>query len=88
MIIETREKVDFEKVWQEGMKDWSGKMPERMVNDALEEQFWAQYIEKNAGKETDPYAEGIFQTIAKFIEQTDTVLEIELWMGELYISTC
>lgn len=46
MIIETREKVDFEKVWQEGMKDWSGKMPERMVNDALEEQFWAQYIEK------------------------------------------
>jgi len=76
MIIETREKVDFEKVWQEGMKDWSGKMPERMVNDALEEQFWAQYIEKNAGKETDPYAEGIFQTIAKFIEQTDTVLEI------------
>ncbi|MBK3495800.1 methyltransferase domain-containing protein [Viridibacillus sp. YIM B01967] len=76
MITEGRGKVDFEQIWQEGMKDWSGRMPERMINDTLEEQFWAKYIEKNAGKEPDPYAEGIFKIIAPFIAQSDTVLEI------------
>lgn len=36
--------INYEALWQEGMKDWQGQMPERMVNDRLEEQFWAQSI--------------------------------------------
>lgn len=43
--------INFEALWQEGMKDWQGHMPERMVNDQLEEQFWAQSVaRKNMGK--------------------------------------
>ncbi|MFS0815627.1 hypothetical protein ABC382_01465 [Lysinibacillus sp. 1P01SD] len=36
--------INYEALWQEGMKDWHGNMPERMVNDQLEEQFWAQSV--------------------------------------------
>lgn len=39
--------IDFEQLWKEGMLDWHGNMPERMKNDALEEAFWAQSMQKN-----------------------------------------
>jgi len=68
--------INYEVLWQEGMKDWHGQMPERMVNDQLEEQFWAQSIARKKARQTDPYAEKIFQEIKKSIQPEDSVLEI------------
>ncbi|PJO41315.1 class I SAM-dependent methyltransferase [Lysinibacillus xylanilyticus] len=68
--------INYEALWQEGMKDWHGQMPERMVNDQLEEQFWAQSIARKKAGQTDPYAEKIFQEIKKSIQSEDSVLEI------------
>ncbi len=68
--------IDYEALWQEGMKDWHGQMPERMVNDQLEEQFWAQSIARKKAGQTDPYAAKIFQEIKKSIQPEDSVLEI------------
>lgn len=39
--------IDFEKLWKEGMHNWHGEMPERMIDDALEEAFWSQSMQKN-----------------------------------------
>ncbi|MFB7155916.1 MULTISPECIES: class I SAM-dependent methyltransferase [unclassified Lysinibacillus] len=68
--------IDYEALWQEGMKDWHGQMPERMVNDQLEEQFWAQSIARKRTGQTDPYAAKIFQEIKKSIQTEHSVLEI------------
>ncbi|AVK84625.1 methyltransferase [Lysinibacillus sp. B2A1] len=68
--------IDYEALWQEGMKDWHGQMPERMVDDQLEEQFWAQSIARKKTGKTDPYAAKIFQEIKKSIQPEDSVLEI------------
>lgn len=68
--------INYEALWQEGMKDWHGQMPERMVNDQLEEQFWVQSIARKKAGQTDPYAEKIFQEIKKSIQPEDSVLEI------------
>lgn len=68
--------IDYEALWQEGMKDWHGQMPERMVNDQLEEQFWAQSIARKKTGQTDPYAARIFQEIKKGIQPEHSVLEI------------
>ncbi|MCL1700480.1 class I SAM-dependent methyltransferase [Lysinibacillus sp. Bpr_S20] len=68
--------IDYEALWQEGMKDWHGQMPERMVNDQLEEQFWAQSIARKKAGQTDPYAAKIFQEIKKSIQPEHSVLEI------------
>ncbi|MGG2055373.1 methyltransferase domain-containing protein [Lysinibacillus pakistanensis] len=68
--------IDYEALWQEGMKDWHGQMPERMVDDQLEEQFWAQSITRKKTGQTDPYAAKIFQEIKKTIQPEDSVLEI------------
>ncbi|MFJ3388712.1 MULTISPECIES: class I SAM-dependent methyltransferase [unclassified Lysinibacillus] len=68
--------IDYEALWQEGMKDWHGQMPERMVNDQLEEQFWAQSIARKKTGQTDPYAAKIFQEIKKSIQPEHSVLEI------------
>ncbi len=68
--------IDYEALWQEGMKDWQGQMPERMVNDQLEEQFWAQSISRKKAGQTDPYAAKIFQEIKKSIQPEQSVLEI------------
>lgn len=68
--------INYEALWQEGMKDWHGKMPERMVDDSLEEQFWAQSIARKKIGQTDPYAARIFEAIRKKIEPQHAVLEI------------
>lgn len=49
-------RFDFEKLWKEGMLNWHGKMPERMIDDELEEAFWAQSMRKKTYKQTDNYA--------------------------------
>lgn len=38
--------LDFEKRWQEGIKDWNGQIPERMTDDDLEESFWKGFMDK------------------------------------------
>jgi len=68
--------INYEALWQEGMKDWHGQMPERMVNDQLEEHFWAQSIARKKAGQTDSYAAKIFQEIKKSVQSEDSVLEI------------
>lgn len=68
--------INYEALWQEGMKDWHGKMPERMIDDSLEEQFWAQSIARKKIGQTDPYAARIFEVIRKKIEPSQSILEI------------
>ncbi|MFJ5765680.1 class I SAM-dependent methyltransferase [Lysinibacillus sp. NPDC093210] len=68
--------INYEALWQEGMKDWQGQMPERMVNDQLEEQFWSQSIARKKIGQTDPYAARIFQEIKKHIQPHHSVVEI------------
>ena len=67
---------DFEKLWKEGMLDWHGKMPERMVNDELEEAFWAQSMKKKTYKQTDDYAKRIYEKMKPHIQQNSTCIEI------------
>ncbi|QDP99104.1 methyltransferase domain-containing protein [Lysinibacillus fusiformis] len=68
--------IDYEALWQEGMKDWQGHMPERMVNDHLEEQFWSQSIARKKTGQIDPYAARIFEEIKGTIQPEHSVLEI------------
>lgn len=68
--------IDFEKLWQEGMHDWQGKMPERMVDDTLEEAFWTQSMKKKTYKQTDNHAMPIYQAMKQFIHPGDTAIEI------------
>ncbi|MGN4124716.1 class I SAM-dependent methyltransferase [Lysinibacillus sphaericus] len=68
--------INYEALWQEGMKDWQGQMPERMVNDHLEEQFWSQSIARKKTGQTDPYAARIFAEIKRSIQPEHSVLEI------------
>lgn len=68
--------INFEALWQEGMLDWQGNMPKRMVDDTLEEAFWQQAIEKKKDRQVDPYAEIIFHEIKRHINPTDSVIEI------------
>jgi ubiquinone/menaquinone biosynthesis C-methylase UbiE len=67
---------DFEKQWKEGMVDWRGKMPERMIDDELEEAFWAQSMKKKTYKQTDDYAKIIYEKMKQHIPQNSTCIEI------------
>lgn len=68
--------IDFEKLWQEGMHDWQGQMPKRMVDDTLEEAFWAQSMKKKSYKQTDEHAAPIYQAMKQYISPDDTAIEI------------
>lgn len=68
--------IDFADLWREGMKDWTGKLPERMVDDSLEEAFWAQSMAKKQAGKTDPYADEIFAVLSKHIAPHHHVAEI------------
>ena len=68
--------IDFEKLWKQGMHDWHGNMPERMTNDALEEAFWAQSMQKKTNRQTDAHAVPIYGVIRKHIPENATCLEI------------
>lgn len=68
--------IDFEQLWKQGMLDWHSKMPERMINDALEEAFWAQSISKKTDCQTDAHAKPIYEKIRKHIPENATCLEI------------
>lgn len=68
--------IDFEQLWKEGMLDWHGNMPERMKNDALEEAFWAQSIQKKSYKQTDAHAIPIYEKIRQYIPQGASCLEM------------
>jgi cyclopropane fatty-acyl-phospholipid synthase-like methyltransferase len=76
MITRGQFKINFEELWQEGMKDWHGNMPERMLDDSLEEKYWKESIARKTVGQTDPYAELIFAQIKTHVAPTDTVLEI------------
>ncbi|CAM5211031.1 Methyltransferase OS=Lysinibacillus sphaericus OX=1421 GN=LS41612_09525 PE=4 SV=1 [Lysinibacillus sphaericus] len=51
-------------------------MPERMVNDQLEEQFWSQSIARKKTGQTDPYAALIFEAMKQHIRPEHSVIEI------------
>ncbi|HBZ83161.1 MULTISPECIES: class I SAM-dependent methyltransferase [Brevibacillus] len=63
--------------WMEGMKNWEGKLPERMTDDQLEESFWDQFLQrKTAEAEPDDYVREIGRELLSFIQEDDEVLEI------------
>ncbi|WP_153723067.1 methyltransferase domain-containing protein [Sporosarcina cascadiensis] len=68
--------IDFEKFWKEGMLDWHGEMPERMVDDELEEAFWAQSMKKKTYKQTDDYAKKIYKKMKQHIPKDASCIEI------------
>ncbi|MCP1144455.1 class I SAM-dependent methyltransferase [Lysinibacillus endophyticus] len=68
--------IDFEQLWKQGMYDWHGKMPERMINDELEEAFWTESIKKKTYRQTDAHAKPIYEKIRKHIPENATCLEI------------
>lgn len=68
--------IDFEKLWKQGMHDWHGEMPERMTNDALEEAFWAQSMQKKTYRQTDEHTKPIYDKIRQHIPKGATCLEI------------
>lgn len=76
MIKGSTLQYDFEKLWKEGMLDWRGKMPERMIDDELEEAFWAQSMKKKTYKQTDDYAKKIYEKMKKQIPENSTCIEI------------
>lgn len=89
MYYGTRLQMDYSNVWLEGMKDWHGKLPERMTNDQLEEQFWQEYIAKREGKlpEPDPYAVELMQELHLLFQPADSVLEIGPGWGNYTFAT-
>ncbi|MCE7792191.1 class I SAM-dependent methyltransferase [Salipaludibacillus sp. CUR1] len=68
--------LNFEKRWQEGIKDWNGNIPKRMTDDHSEEAFWAEFLEKKTVGEIDPYSAPLREVILSLIKEKDRVLEI------------
>lgn len=58
--------INFEALWQEGMKDWHGHMPERMLNDQLEEQFWAQSVARKIWGKRIRMLHAFFRSFKKY----------------------
>ncbi|WP_166245401.1 class I SAM-dependent methyltransferase [Paenibacillus turpanensis] len=68
---------DYKKAWIDGMRDWNNRMPERMVDDRLEEQFWQEYLERRKKKpEPHAYAVHIMEELLPLLQSDDSVLEI------------
>ncbi|WP_274307218.1 methyltransferase [Solibacillus daqui] len=68
--------INFEQQWKEGMHDWHGKMPERMIDDKLEEAFWAQSMQKKTYKQTDTHAKQIYKKMKRHIPASASCIEI------------
>lgn len=68
--------INFEDQWKEGMHDWHGNMPERMVNDELEEAFWSQSMQKKSYMQTDAHAKSIYEKIKCHIPKHASCIEI------------
>jgi ubiquinone/menaquinone biosynthesis C-methylase UbiE len=68
--------LNFEKRWQEGIKDWNGKIPERMINDQMEESFWSDYLNKKRERSPDDYSYPLQEAILENIGEEDKVVEI------------
>lgn len=69
--------LNLEAKWQEGIRDWEGNLPERMVNDQSEERFWQELLKKknNAG-EPDHYAIEVMKYVTSLLSDEDELLEI------------
>ncbi|TWI59007.1 class I SAM-dependent methyltransferase [Halalkalibacter nanhaiisediminis] len=77
MKLQVNSFMSYEEKWQEGMKDLEGKLPQRMVNDECEEDFWKRLITERKHKDVpDPYAKEIFKEISSLFSSEDHVLEI------------
>lgn len=76
----TRLQTDYKRVWLEGMKDWHGRLPVRMTDDELEEQFWREYIarkrEQGLLPQPDPYAAPLLGELQALIPPGSSILEI------------
>lgn len=77
MRIDVTGKMDFIGLWREGIKDWNGRLPERMVDDELEETFWKSYVDrKSENLPLEPYAQKVCEKLFTLINEEDHVLEI------------
>lgn len=68
--------LDFEKRWQEGIKDWNGQIPERMISDEEEEGFWSKFLEGKHQGILDDYTLPLREAILADIRTEDSVVEI------------
>ncbi|CAM4265210.1 class I SAM-dependent methyltransferase [Paenibacillus alkaliterrae] len=74
MYYGVRFDMDYKGLWNEGMKDWDGQIPPRMIDDSLEESFWESFL---AGKsKPDDWITGIREQLLSLITEEDHVLEI------------
>ncbi|MEK8132310.1 class I SAM-dependent methyltransferase [Paenibacillus filicis] len=61
------------------MRDWNGKLPERMTDDRQEEAFWRGYVERRGEGRTiapDEYARPVREALLALLKPEDEVLEI------------
>lgn len=76
MFTGTSLEINFEKIWKEGMLDWHGRMPERMIDDKLEEDFWEKFINRKTVKQTDDYAKKVYEKLKQHIPKDASCIEI------------
>ncbi|WP_159882133.1 class I SAM-dependent methyltransferase [Paenibacillus puerhi] len=79
MVQVARMRLNAKELWLEGMRDWNGKLPERMTDDGQEEAFWQGYVEGRGGEQPialDEYAGPIREELVGLMNPDDTALEI------------
>lgn len=69
---------DFNLLWQEAIREESGRYAERTENDRAEQEFWAAYLEKKQSFRQDEYAVKIARVVKSILRKVkpDSILEI------------
>ena len=68
--------TDYIELWKQAMTDHTGKIPNRLKDDAAEEAFWASKVAAKKQHKADPYAKIVQQEVLALLKQDDHVLEI------------
>lgn len=67
---------DYIELWKQAMADHTGKIPNRLKDDAAEEAFWSSKVAEKKQHKADPYAKHVQQELLALLKQDDHVLEI------------
>lgn len=76
MYYGVRLRMNAKSQWLEGMKDWHGKLPERMTDDSQEESFWDQYLRTKETIPVDDWIGELRRELIGLIRPGEEVLEI------------
>ncbi|CAH0156356.1 Ribosomal RNA small subunit methyltransferase A [Peribacillus sp. Bi96] len=68
--------TDYIELWRQAMVDHTGKIPNRLKDDAAEEAFWSSRVAGKKQHEPDPYAKLVQQELMALLKTDDHVLEI------------